>query len=123
MTDPNYAHEFNPNRQGLCKEIIGGRKLGYSHCGDPKEALVHVRWAAQNEAQPGNALVCGALLNAGDRRALANMVAEKIHLSHYVVPDHATHSGGTEVENCRLTGHELTDLIVDAVNEFFGDEP
>lgn len=39
MSDPNYMHEFLPNRKGLCKQIT---TLG--HCGKPEDAPVHVRW-------------------------------------------------------------------------------
>jgi hypothetical protein len=40
MSDPRYAHEFMPNRRGLCKYIVK-----YAHCGKPENASEHVRWA------------------------------------------------------------------------------
>ena len=42
MSDPNYAHEFNPNKHGLCKYIIGGRKHPRI-CHLPEDAEIHVR--------------------------------------------------------------------------------
>lgn len=38
MSDPNYAHEFVPNREGRCRVIIGSRI-----CAEPESAAVHQR--------------------------------------------------------------------------------
>ena len=40
MSDPNYAHQFLPNRGGLCKLIVSG-----SHCGLSEDVAVHRRHA------------------------------------------------------------------------------
>jgi hypothetical protein len=45
--DPNYAHEFNPNRQGFCKSIIRGRI-----CGLPEEWTAHIRFAEKEKELP-----------------------------------------------------------------------
>lgn len=37
--DPRYMHEFNPNRKGRCKRIVGSE-----HCGLTETAKVHVRY-------------------------------------------------------------------------------
>ena len=42
--DVNVAHKFIPSRKGLCKQIVGGRKRGYSICGLPEDAIVHIKW-------------------------------------------------------------------------------
>jgi len=39
MTDPNYEHEFFPNRKGTCQRIVSA-----AHCGLPEDAPAHVRW-------------------------------------------------------------------------------
>lgn len=39
MSDPNFAHEFSPNRNGLCKTIVSG-----CHCHKNENDIVHVRW-------------------------------------------------------------------------------
>lgn len=39
MSDPNYAHEFDGNRQGKCKTIVSG-----AMCHQLEGALVHTRW-------------------------------------------------------------------------------
>ena len=39
MTDPNYEHEFWPNRKGTCQRVVSG-----GHCHLPEDAPVHVRW-------------------------------------------------------------------------------
>ncbi len=44
MSDPNYAHQFDPNRNGLCIATVGGKKRGYWMCHLPEEAPVHKRW-------------------------------------------------------------------------------
>lgn len=44
MSDPNYAHEFSPNRNGLCKDIVSGK-----HCHLPEDAVVHLRWKPQED--------------------------------------------------------------------------
>lgn len=45
--DPNYLHEFNPNRHGYCKSIISGR-----HCGLGDIADVHVRYEQNRVRAP-----------------------------------------------------------------------
>lgn len=40
MSDPNYEHEFMPNRKGLCKQVFRD-----GHCCKPEDDIVHVRWA------------------------------------------------------------------------------
>ena len=50
MSDPNHAHDFSSNRDGRCKQIIGGRI-----CGEPGLARVHVRWLIK-EAERVSAL-------------------------------------------------------------------
>jgi hypothetical protein len=25
VSDPNYMHDYDPNRKGVCKQIVGGR--------------------------------------------------------------------------------------------------
>lgn len=49
MTDPNHAHQFDPNRRGLCKAYIGGGLP----CMQPVDAPVHVRWNAQVDDDAG----------------------------------------------------------------------
>jgi hypothetical protein len=44
MSDVNYSHEFQPNRKGLCTQIIGGRKTGYTICHLPEDASAHEKW-------------------------------------------------------------------------------
>jgi len=39
MSDPNYAHEYDPNRQGKCKRIVGNE---ICHLG--ADADVHTRF-------------------------------------------------------------------------------
>ena len=46
MSDPNYAHEFNPSRKGSCKQIVSG-----IICGEGELAQVHVNWIHQQEAR------------------------------------------------------------------------
>jgi hypothetical protein len=38
MGDPNYMHEFWPNRKGKCQALVSG-----SYCGLTEDALVHQR--------------------------------------------------------------------------------
>ena len=46
MSDPNYMHEFWPNRKGLCKQIVGDR-----HCGKPEDFIVHNRYKQYTEEE------------------------------------------------------------------------
>jgi hypothetical protein len=39
MSDPNYEHEFKPNRKGFCKRV-----LKYEQCGKQKDDIMHLRW-------------------------------------------------------------------------------
>ena len=38
MSDPRYAHKFFPNKNDLCKQIVGSE-----YCHKPKDDIVHVR--------------------------------------------------------------------------------
>jgi hypothetical protein len=40
VSDPNYMHEFSPNRNDKCKSIVSGRI-----CGMPVEYEAHTRYA------------------------------------------------------------------------------
>lgn len=49
MSDRNYTHTFVPNRQGLCKVLVGGRRHGYSICHLTESAAVHHRNTRERE--------------------------------------------------------------------------
>jgi hypothetical protein len=49
--DATYMHEFNPNRNGWCKTIIGGRKHSQI-CAGPAAAVAHVRYEANKPEPP-----------------------------------------------------------------------
>jgi hypothetical protein len=51
MSDPNYAHQFEPSRRGKCKRIIGAEI-----CGLPEGAAVHQRYSHQYEEREGRAM-------------------------------------------------------------------
>ncbi|MCC7570670.1 hypothetical protein KO465_04940 [Candidatus Micrarchaeota archaeon] len=42
--DINLKHEFLPNKQGKCKQIVGGKRSGYRICGEEKDFPAHQRW-------------------------------------------------------------------------------
>ena len=44
MSDPRYAHKFIPNRQGLCKQIIGGEI-----CHEKEDFISHQRWEERHK--------------------------------------------------------------------------
>lgn len=44
MSDPRHSHDFEPNRRGLCKQIVGAE-----HCGQPEDSLVHNRTDVPSE--------------------------------------------------------------------------
>jgi len=46
VSDPNYSHEFVPNKKGLCKQIVSG-----SLCHQGEQALVHTRWALAHKEE------------------------------------------------------------------------
>lgn len=64
-------------------------------------------------------------LSAGDQRALANRIAQKINQNHTVMEDDVLdllqESGGRGVA-LGITENELTDLIAGEIKEFFGEE-
>ncbi len=43
MSDPNYEHEFMPNRKGTCKRIVSA-----AHCGEREDFPAHVRWVERH---------------------------------------------------------------------------
>lgn len=51
MSDINYAHRFLPSRKGRCKQIVGGKKRGYSICGLLEDAPPHQKQKQIDEAQ------------------------------------------------------------------------
>ncbi|KKL05757.1 hypothetical protein LCGC14_2602820, partial [marine sediment metagenome] len=94
MSDPNYAHQFLPNRGGLCKLIVSG-----SHCGLSEDVAVHRRHAdiehdgrgmADSENFPHEPEVIGSEsriyrqkdVDAAEKRGRAEMLAavSKHHL-------------------------------------------
>jgi hypothetical protein len=55
VSNPRYAHEFDPSRKGLCKRVVGS-----SICGLAVDAPVHQRWVEAHEphqvSEPENSL-------------------------------------------------------------------
>jgi hypothetical protein len=49
--DATYMHEFDPNRRGVCKTIVGGRKNAHS-CFLPEGHEVHIRFEANKPEPP-----------------------------------------------------------------------
>jgi len=72
MSDPNYAHEFEPNKRGVCKRIVGG-----GHCGLPEDHKVHKRFSfAEPKPHPDTVRLNAVIdwLDARDRAYPSDLV-------------------------------------------------
>lgn len=73
MSDLNYRHEFEPNRKGLCKMIIGSRNAHICHL--PEDAPVHTRQVEADKAaapQSDQPKIGGTIGLDGDTRRCCN---------------------------------------------------
>lgn len=71
MSDPNYMHEFDPSRKGLCKVLAGGR-----HCGLAEDAIVHKRFADIRRAEEDSLSRSSSMLTL-DIKLIAKYIASR----------------------------------------------
>jgi hypothetical protein len=56
MTNPNYEHEFFPNRKGTCQRVVSGR-----HCGERENFPPHTLWT-QRHPEPEICEICNLVI-------------------------------------------------------------
>lgn len=71
MTDPNYMHEFWPNRKGTCQLVVSGK-----HCGLSETAQVHARFKAKQKEAAAEIIAEANKVMMDKSKTLSQLVSE-----------------------------------------------